>query len=206
MTLALRAVLLVFLAALCAQGQNPTLAVYTGSIPDLETSAAISMRAEVQRLFAPAGFEIVWRNIAQRRSGENFDVVVVASFGGSCSTNVVTTASAGASLADTSITNGRILPFFRIDCRRVLEVLQMAGSDLEAPVIGRALGRVMAHEMYHIVARTTEHHDTGVAKAAFSSRDLVTPRFEFDAWSVARMRPQIIAESPAAAAGAATGR
>jgi hypothetical protein len=71
----------------------------------------------------------------------------------------------------------------------------MLGAQVESPILGRALGRVIAHELYHIVGQTAEHHDTGVAKAVFSIRDLKNPRFEFDAWSLDRMRLPSLADS-----------
>ena len=55
--------------------------------------------------------------------------------------------------------------------------------------LGRALARVIAHEIYHIVGETTDHQYSGVAKASFSVRDLLTARFDFDMASLARMRP-----------------
>jgi hypothetical protein len=57
---------------------------------------------------------------------------------------------------------------------------------------------VIAHEIYHIVAQTSRHHDSGAAKAAFSIRDLTNPRFELDPWSLALMRPAAIASLPQA--------
>jgi hypothetical protein len=38
-----------------------------------------------------------------------------------------------------------------------------------------ALGRVVAHELYHILARTTSHATGGLAKASQSLRDLIRP-------------------------------
>ena len=69
----------------------------------------------------------------------------------------------------------------------------MLGRSPDAQVLGRALARVIAHEIYHIVAGTTDHHETGVAKAAFSARDLTGARFEFDNSSISRMRPSVVA-------------
>src|SRR5262249_35999411 len=139
---------------------------------------------------APAGLDVVWKNTAERRAGEDFELIVVASFKGSCSGEASTVASAAVSLADTSISDGHILPFFRVDCVRLI---QMLGPQADSSVLGRAIGRVVAHEIYHIVAHTTEHHYTGVAKASFSTHDLTASRFEFDSWTISRMRPSSVA-------------
>jgi hypothetical protein len=200
MMLTLRALLLVLFISVCAEAQTRTLAVYGGSAQGLDAEARFAMRAEVQRLLAPAGFAVVWKGPAERNSGEDFEQVAVASFEGSCSASALTLTSAATTLADTSITDGRILPFFHVDCPRVI---QMLGPQAEPSVVGRALGRVIAHEIYHIVAHTADHHDRGVAKAVFSTHDLTNPRFEFDAWSVSRMQPPSIARTSETSEGAA---
>lgn len=191
MSLTLRALLLLMFVSVCSQAQTRKLALYAGPAPGLDAASSAAMRTELQRLLAPSEIEIVWRNSAARKPGENFEIVVVGAFDGSCS-SVDLPVDSVASLADTSISNGQILPFFRVDCSRVVRML---GSHPGFESIGRALARVVAHEIYHIVSKSTDHHDTGVAKAVFSARDLTNPRFDLDAWSLARMRPLSVARS-----------
>jgi hypothetical protein len=182
----LRALLLVLCLSICAQAQTRTLALYAEPPRDLDAQARSLMREELQRLLEPAGLEIVWKRLADRQAGETFDLVAVTSFAGSCSAGKpVIATQASVSLADTSISDGRILPFFRIDCPKIIGML---GSQTEPSFVGRALARVAAHEIYHIVAQTAEHQERGVAKASFSIRDLTTDRFDLDAWSINRMR------------------
>jgi hypothetical protein len=151
------------------------------------------MRAELQQLLAPTGIEIAWKTLAARKAGENFELVAVATFDGSCAADELPSSPPGvAALADTSIADRHVLPFFRIDCTRLVSML---GTHFGPEVLGRALGRLAAHELYHIVAHTTEHQDAGIAKAAFSVRDLTSSRFELDALSVARMRPAPVART-----------
>ena len=44
---------------------------------------------------------------------------------------------------------------------------------------GRALARVLAHELYHIFANTMHHGSMGVAKESYSVQDLLTDDFQF---------------------------
>jgi hypothetical protein len=53
---------------------------------------------------------------------------------------------------------------------------------------GRALARVIAHELYHIVMRTTDHSRNGVSRSCFSTADLVAERFEFESAVLAQLR------------------
>jgi hypothetical protein len=188
----LRAASLVLCLSVCAQAQTRTLALYLDSPRGLDAASSAAMRGELQRLLTPAGLEITWKRMSDRKAGENFDLVAVTSFAGLCTVDKRSgpvTASA-VSLADTSISDGHILPFFRVDCTRLIAML---GSQVEPATFGRALARVAAHEIYHIVAQTTEHQERGVAKATFSLRDLTSTRFDLDIWSIERMRPSSIA-------------
>jgi hypothetical protein len=45
---------------------------------------------------------------------------------------------------------------------------------------GRALGRVLAHELYHIFANTMRHASMGVAKGSYSVQDLLSDDFQFE--------------------------
>ena len=126
--------------------------------------------------------------MAFRKAGENFDLVAVSSFEGSCAADVSAGSASDdniASLADTSIADGRILPFFRVDCSRLVRML---GTQSEPVIIGRALARIIGHEIYHIVAQTSVHHETGLAKASFSIRDLTGYPFDLNALSIERIR------------------
>jgi hypothetical protein len=197
MSVTLRALLLIICLSLCAQAQTRTLALYVGPARGLDAGSSFMMRAELQRLLDPAGVEVAWKSSADHRAGDDFELVAVGSFEGSCSAaepvlTPVSAIDAVASLADTSISDGRVLPFFHVDCARLVRML---GSGSEKAMLGRALARVIAHELYHIVAGTAEHQYTGVAKASFTLHDLVTPRFDFDMLSLAQMKPISIAQA-----------
>jgi hypothetical protein len=50
------------------------------------------------------------------------------------------------------------------------------------------MARVVAHELYHVLMRTTDHARAGVARSCFSTGDLLTERFEFEGATLARLR------------------
>jgi hypothetical protein len=198
MSLTLRALLLAICFSICANAQTRTLALYAGPAPGLDLEAALIMRAELRKLLIPADIHVVWKNSAERKAGDTFELLAVSSFEGSCATGETSSAPAGASLADTSISNGHILPFFRIDCTRVRGMLPQSATPT---ILGRALARVAAHEIYHIVAQTIEHQNSGVAKASLSIQDLAANRLELDPLSLARMRPPSAAQRAAILSG-----
>jgi len=78
--------------------------------------------------------------------------------------------------------NGVILPFSDLACdniRGAVHSAPIADGQLRGNVLlGRALGRVLAHELYHIVANTSEHDEGGVAQSALSGRELTSGLLE----------------------------
>ena len=42
------------------------------------------------------------------------------------------------------------------------------------------MARLLAHEFYHILAQTDDHAPSGIAKARFSTADLLADHFDFE--------------------------
>jgi hypothetical protein len=192
-----------------AGAQTGSLALYTGHATGLDDSAIRSAQRELDRLLAPAGIDIAWRSLATRTSDEQFDRVVVVSFDGSCSAPDAAAQSgkfqdSRITLADSSVSNGSVLPFIRVDCTNLLHILAPSLRPMNAlernAAFGRALGRVMAHELYHIVGETTAHQTKGVAKASLSVQDLIGVSLDFDIASLTQMRPTLPPAAPVSVA------
>lgn len=176
-------ILLVCSLSVSARADSRKLALYLKHPERLSAESGQTMRYELKRLLAPAGIDVVWKNFANRRAGEDFDFVAVGSVEGSCAPSDASLAGA-VSLADAAVSADGVLPYFRVDCSRLM---QMLGSESSPSVLGRALARVMGHELYHILARTSEHPKEGLAKAMFSINDLIMPGLHFDGVSLRRM-------------------
>ena len=195
---AIRWAVAAFLLTSAAHAQTRTLALYAEKPSGMDSFTFQSLQEELWRLLAPADVDLKWKEADQRYPGEHFDLAIVGSFDGSCafgdssSRGNVSLAPAG-SLAHTEITSGRILPFFRVDCSRLSEMLEPALQRYQGwtrhTMAGRAVARVIAHEIYHILAKSVDHHDSGIAKPCFSVHDLTRDTFAFDLQSLAEMRP-----------------
>lgn len=200
---------------LAAQSQPLTIFVpaeFTSSSPLLK-----AMRKEAARLISPADYLASWLPTSAA-VGASFEQLVVIRFSGKCSSRAEDAdvaqraASTAASLATTSVSGGQVLPFIRVDCDRTRRLIEHALAPLPSgardTIYGRALGRVVAHELYHVLARTTGHHAIGVSKPCFAAADLLASRFQFDPVSLAQMRPAPApapVQSPAVTADAADG-
>jgi hypothetical protein len=55
-------------------------------------------------------------------------------------------------------------------------------------MLGRAIGRLIAHEIYHMLMQTREHTRNGISKPCFSAADLTANRFEFEDAALAQLQ------------------
>jgi hypothetical protein len=80
--------------------------------------------------------------------------------------------------------NGKVLPMADVLCDAVHQLvdrdLRAAQAGEREELLGRALGRVLAHELYHIVLRTTDHASSGLSRSMLTSAELLAPRNVFD--------------------------
>jgi len=110
---------------------------------------------------------------------------VVVSFKGSCDGSAIPSVPVeSGALGWTHTSNGEVLPFTDIDCDRIRRLVGpvMTGVEREDrdPALGRALGRVLAHELYHVFAKTKHHSSWGIAKAFYTPLELMAEKFRFE--------------------------
>jgi hypothetical protein len=167
------------------------LVVYLKSDPAQPAAPVTYMKRELTSLMRAAGYRVEW-------GGEsNSDFLVVVELNGNC---VLPAGYAGRdvpaatspALASTNVTDGRVLPFASVNCgaltRSLSTVLSKDAAAQRDFYYGRAMARVIAHELYHIVMRTTDHSRNGVSRSCFSTSDLVTERFVFEDAVLAQLR------------------
>jgi hypothetical protein len=141
-----------------------------------------SMKREVETIMKSTGLVMDWRSLKDNRGGEAFSGLVVLRFRGRCQAQPWDGAGeqpAGVvTLGATQVSDGRILPFTEVECEQVRKTIpysEQAGCGLTRQwALGRALGRVVAHELYHVLAGTTAHAAGGLAKATHNFRDLAS--------------------------------
>ena len=142
-----------------------------------------ALQSELESIMAPIGLQFEWRNLNRPHSTEPSVELAVVTVKGRCDTGgLVPKSKVEGALGLTHMSDGQILPFAEISCDKVRSFLQaelfaMASGEREA-AFGRALGRILAHELYHIFANTT-HHGAGVAKEAYTINDLLCEDFQF---------------------------
>jgi hypothetical protein len=150
-----------------------------------------ALRAEVDHIMEPAGIRFDWKELPKATGREVYRELVVVRFKGSCRPREQRRWPGSIALGWTHTSDGELLPFIDVECDRVLDVM---GSELRAvdpeereEVLGRALGRVLSHELYHVLGRTRKHGSQGVAKAEYSALELTGDEFLLNESDVERM-------------------
>jgi hypothetical protein len=144
-----------------------------------------ALQDEVDSIMAPIGLRFEWRDLGKGGEHVVSAELAVVTFKGRCDTaGLLARSRFEGALGWTHVSDGQILPFTDVSCDQVREFVQKGllafpAEDREEKY-GRALGRVLAHELYHIFANTMRH-GSGVAKESYNVQDLLADDFQFEA-------------------------
>jgi hypothetical protein len=133
-----------------------------------------AMKKEAAKILNSAGYELDWRALKQNHGNESFANVVVVKFHGKCRLEYPLSqpTRTDVTVASTLVDRGRVLPFSDVQCDEVRKALPYARQGDRQRALGRALGRVVAHELYHLLANTTKHAGAGLAAASHDWAEL----------------------------------
>jgi hypothetical protein len=166
--------------------------------------AVRQLERELQAIVKPAGLQLGWRRLPVEAGAVVDGASIVVRFRGACTPDSESRLRGpAAGWAHTS--NGSILPFIDIDCGRVWSAVE---ADLEREAgflrefhLGRALARVLAHELRHVLANTAGHGSSGLTKARLQSSDLIRGSYTLTAADLRRGVELTVSPATAPAAG-----
>lgn len=152
------------------------------------------MEREAGRILKSSGFRLGWGVLGQDPNATYNDLVVFT-FRGSC--EFVPAPPRNDELgpyALTRMTDGEVLPFGEVDCDRVDRAVRnaMSAGDFARgdELVGRAMGRVLAHEMVHMMTKSVQHATEGVQRSALSGKQLIEPVLPLSLFDVDRLRQE----------------
>jgi hypothetical protein len=172
------------------------LAVYLKTDASQTVRPLDSMKRELSRLMQTAGYELEWRG-PQDSHIDTGAFLAVVELRGDCEAPAGNLPAGSAlpglaDLASTFISDGQVLPFSWVNCGNVTKFLAPALLDQPGArgdfMLGRAIGRLIAHEIYHMLMQTREHTRNGISKPCFSAADLTANRFEFEDAALAQLQ------------------
>ena len=164
-----------------------------------------AIQDELTAILVPIGAAPDWRALGDVRGGERWSRVVIVHFKGDCDlADLNLYAPYPWTLGRTYLNDGVIVPFSDIYCNSIRaflapELVRM-DSRYRRFAYGRAVGRVLAHELYHILANTRHHRSGGLAEATYTAPELAADEFHFQDREMQQMRAAFALPSPRAAA------
>jgi hypothetical protein len=178
------------LAVLSVRGEGfgPSLTVILDFEDAPATQSLGEMRREVAAIMKRTGHSVEVRLRSETTTNEEFEDLVLVKLTGTCRMNGIPYSAfiderGPSPLAWAHTVEGEILPFSTVACdkiRRTVGSALFGGQKAQGDqLLGRALGRVVAHELYHIVTKSGTHTKSGVFKESLSGAQLIADRLEF---------------------------
>lgn len=164
--------------------EDTPITIYTHFEQPYSKTSVGQMEREIGEILRPAGLSVEWRSLDGARGEESAVQLVVVTFKGKCGMNELgPAATAPGALGSTHVSDGVVLPFTDVYCDRIRGMIEsrVRAEDAETRErsLGRAMGRVLAHELYHVITRTTSHASGGLAKPYYDAGDLLARKFGF---------------------------
>jgi hypothetical protein len=168
------------------------LALYTEFQQTPPDSVLDAIQDELDAILSPAGLQFSWYSLAEAGSRVSTQLAIIH-FKGECTAEDLRPEVAyPGPLGWTHISNGEIIPFIDVNCEgiRLLVQRELLGmpARVRETVFGKAVARVLAHELYHLLANTTAHAGSGIAKAYYTAEELVGPSLQFSKKECEKLR------------------
>lgn len=152
------------------------------------------MEREAGRILQTSGLRLQWKALNET-SELAFNDLVLMTFKGACVFSPIPPSyDELGPYALTRTTGGEVQPFGEVDCDHVASSIHNVMSGYDYPkadlLLGRALGRVVAHELVHMLTRSKEHGHEGVHKPALSARQLIAESLPLSALDIDRLQAE----------------
>jgi hypothetical protein len=179
-----------------AQQPPPVLTVYLKDAGRCAPGILDEMQSEVEEIMRPVGLPLEWRHLDLSQQTEAVAAVILTFVGTCRGHGECAVARPRSRMGWTHMTDGDILPFCSVDCDRVREMVaplvrHETGRQRDR-LYARAIGRVVAHELYHILANTTGHARCGLAKARLTASELVLEACRFGVSEIEQIRKGVV--------------
>jgi len=175
------------------------LVIFLKSDSVIAPSASTQMKRELGALLQAAAIHVEWRDPSVDQGGSENDYAAVVHLRGSChptepDTRFQRSASGPFTLASSAVADGLILPFGDIDCGALNAFIGPSlwrAPDKERQLVyARALARLVAHELYHVIAQAHSHARSGIAEPSFTLAELLSDHFEFTESALTELHPE----------------
>jgi hypothetical protein len=173
------------LASTRASDNHPrvvTLLLYVDVPQEASTNSVEIMKRELQELLNSTTLRFDFIDPESAKAPAYFQTLVSVRLTGTCNVELRAIDPSHGPLAFAHSSDGRILPFVEVKCDRVRNHVRAAfwgpDTDRSEYLYGRALARVLAHELYHVLTGRKEHTSMGLTRKSLSGNELICDECE----------------------------
>jgi hypothetical protein len=153
------------------------------------------MKRESGLILNASGVLLDWRVLGED-TPESYNDLVVMTFKGDCEYGPAPPDdNEHGPLAVTRMFEGEVQPFGEVDCYRVANMVRNAisgGDHFRGNLLmGRAMGRVVAHELVHMLTKSGQHGTEGVEKPALSGEQLIAGYLPLSVFDIDRVKQEL---------------
>lgn len=167
-----------------------TLLIYVDDTERLSPASMEVLKTELRSMLDTEQVRFNFINPDQAKPPAYFQSLVSVRLTGICNIEGNAIPDKGP-LAFAHSSDGRILPFVEVQCDRIRRHVRSAfwGPDCERAVFlyGRALARVVAHELYHVLTGRKEHTSNGLTRPALTGEELISDEYQLEHTAVSLM-------------------
>ncbi|PWU05219.1 MAG: hypothetical protein C5B51_15165 [Terriglobia bacterium] len=184
----------VLLAGVCwPHDPLPSVVLFAHFETSPDKKALWHMQQELDSILAPAGFKTAWVIAPEIPATCRDCHLTNIRFLGRCDIKRPARELVSANWLGRTITSeGELFPFVEVNCNRIEWLLGIAIEDRQPAwseqVLGRAFARVLAHELYHVLANTKGHGASLLTRKQLSREALLAQHLSFDMEDIARIR------------------
>jgi hypothetical protein len=174
MTGAVRAAAMLLMAGAAAAAE-PRLVVVLAFEEEASDTVLSAMQGEVDRIFARARADVDVLVLRGSLEVRHADRIIHMDVKGTCTSAFLRRRRTPATLAAMFGVDRELQPIGSLDCRALSAYI----GTVTPTVYGRALGRVLAHEIYHYITQRREHSERGLFAPALSDISLTGSELSF---------------------------
>lgn len=146
-----------------------------------------AMKTEVRAAMKQTGIVVDFKLRKELDPDSSYEELIVVQLKGRCEMDnspILLDERGPSALAFTHSSEGEILPFSSVLCDRLRTSIRtvMGGDDFKRGnfLLGRAIGRVLSHEFFHILGNTSGHGKDGIAKRSLTAGQLIAEQLRFE--------------------------
>jgi hypothetical protein len=161
--------------AAAAAAAEPRLVVVLAFEASPSDPVLTAIQGEVERIFATARADVDVLVLKGSLEVRQADRIIHIDVKGTCASNPRRVRITQSALAAMFGDDRELQPIGIINCQTLASYL----GAVSPPVFGRALGRVLAHEIYHYVTQRRDHSARGLFAAALTDVSLTADELSF---------------------------